>query len=239
MMKLFYTISAVLIILFSDCKSRNESTPATQRDTTITKANAFSELFLDSLSVESFIGKHGLEESAAGLVRNFYSSRNYQFAWFTEDGLAEQTRAFWNLHNIYIQLSTDSSFSDKDLHQQMELFVNEDTTINTAIEEVLQTELALTVHFFEYAKYAYTGKVDPKELQWHIPRKKINAMALLDSLIFNKGHNIEQWEPVNNQYRLMYKELEHYYNIAKAGGWKEIYSRQRKVLQTRRFRNGD
>ena len=227
-MKASYVLLTIFIVLLSACISGSGTHEITQRDTTITRANAFSELFMDSIMVETFIREHRLEDSAAGLMRNFYNSRNYQFAWFTEDGLAEQARAFWNLHNNYIQLSTDSAFSDKGLHKQMELFVNEDTPINTAIENVLQTELALTEHFFEYAQYAYTGKVDPGELQWHIPRKKLNAMALLDSLILNKGQNIEQWEPVNKQYKLMYKELKRYYEIAKAGGWEEISSGRKK-----------
>jgi len=221
-MKVFYFSLVIFILLQFNCKSRSGTITITQKDTSITKANALSQLFLDSLMVESFIRERGLADSAALVIRNFYNSRNYQFAWFTEEGLAEQTRAFWNLHNNYVRLTADSSLLDEDLHSQMELLINGDTSINMAAKGVSQTELALTSHFFEYARYAYTGRLDPKELQWHIPRKKVNAMALLDTLISNKGKNIEQWQPVNRQYLLMYEKLKHYYKIAKEGGWKKI-----------------
>jgi murein L,D-transpeptidase YcbB/YkuD len=71
-------------------------------------------------------------------------------------------------------------------------------------------------------------------LQWHIPRKKVNAVKLLDSLVANKGKDVEQWEPVSGAYRLISKELTRYYNIEKAGGWPEILSPQKK-----KFKLGD
>ena len=56
-------------------------------------------------------------------------------------------------------------------------------------EQVTNLELQLTDHFFDYAQYAYAGKIDPDEIKWHIPRKKINAIALLDTLISRNGKN--------------------------------------------------
>src|SRR5687768_10978599 len=104
-MKYFLTSLLVVIILFTDCTSRSNTPPVTQRDTTITPANSFSELFLDSTILESFLANQKLEDSSANRLRSFYNTRNYQFAWFNEEGLAEQARAFWNLHNNFIQLS--------------------------------------------------------------------------------------------------------------------------------------
>src|SRR5690606_7069449 len=60
---------------------------------------------------------------------------------------------------------------------------------------------------------------DPAELQWHIPRKKLDVVALLDSLVKNKGNNLQQWEPVNDQYLKMQSELTRYSDLANAGGW--------------------
>ena len=213
-----------LITFFSSCTNKNPEPVITVRDTTITQENSVSELFIDSTLLEGFILDQQVEDSSANRLRNFYNSRNYQFAWFTEDGMAEQAGAFWNLYKNYIQLSNDSSIIDKQLHQQMEFYINEDTIIPHEHKLVVQTEFKLTGLFFNYAKYAYAGKVDPDELQWHIPRKKINAFELLDSLISNKGQNIDLWEPVNQQYIRMAKQLTRYHEIDKAGGWQEIIS---------------
>ncbi len=217
---------AIYIVLFSFaficCNQPEAQIEVTQRDTTITQVNAFTNLKLDSSVVENYISQQKLSDTSANRLRSFYNSRNYQFAWFTEEGLAEQARAFWNLHNNFLNYSKDSSFIDKQLHNQMALLINEDSSINPASATIIQTELQLTEHFFEYAQYAYAGTIDPKELQWHIPRKKVDAVELLDSLVANKGRNLEEWEPVNKQYQLLKKELVHYYDIEKKGGWQSI-----------------
>ena len=225
------TFLLLIIILFSNCKTKNAPPIHTTRDTTITKENAFSKLFLDSTKLENFIAGQQLNDSVANRLRNFYNSRNYQFAWFTEEGLAQQTRAFWNLHNNFINLPNDSSLIDKRLHKQMELLTSEDTAIIAPSEDIIETELQLTKHFFDYAQYAYAGRIDPEELQWHIPRKKLDAMVLLDSLIAKKGQDIDQWEPVNEQYKLMNKELKKYDDIEKSASWNSILLGKRKFYK--------
>jgi murein L,D-transpeptidase YcbB/YkuD len=233
-MKATYTFLILIVILSVKCTSKTSVPVFTERDVTITQENSFSELFLDSTLLEQFITSQRVEDTAANRLRNFYNSRNYQFAWFTEDGLAEQARAFWNLHNNYVQLSNDSSIIDKRLHEQMDFFIAGDTAFAEGNKQIVETELQLTGHFFDYAQYAYAGKINPDELQWHIPRKKVNAMALLDSLVTNKGQNLELWEPVNPQYTLMAKELNRYKEIDQAGGWAAI-SLDRK----RSYKEGD
>ena len=215
--------SAVLLLMvLNSCNQSESRTIVTKRDTTITPVNAFTTLKLDSSIIENFITQHKLADTSANRLRSFYNSRNYQYAWFTEEGIAEQTQAFWNLHNAFLNYSKDSSLLDKQFHQQMQNLLAGDSLINTKASVITQTELKLTEHFFEYAQYAYTGKVDPKELQWNIPRKKVNALQLLDSLVANKGRNLEEWEPVNRQYHLLKKELVRYYDIEKKGGWDSI-----------------
>ncbi len=125
-MKATYTLS-FLIIFFAACQSQSVKTKGTSRDTTITASNSFSELFLDSIKLKTYIATAELTDTGANRLQNFYNSRNYQFPWFTKDGLAEQTRAFLNLHNNYIQLANDSSMGDKVLHEQMNELLNEDT----------------------------------------------------------------------------------------------------------------
>ena len=217
-------LSAILIILIllHSCQGQHPKIIAAERDTSITPATSFSKLFFDSVKLEVFIKEQEAGDSASAQLRNFYKRRNYQFAWFTEDGIAEHTRSFWNLHNNYINDFGDTALKFKDLHQQVDLLMNEDTLINIITERMLQTELELTMHFFKYSSKAYAGKLNPNELQWHIPRKKINVSALLDSLIARDGKNLEEWEPVNIYYQHLKKELVLYYEIKKAGGWQEI-----------------
>ncbi|HZH96702.1 MAG TPA: hypothetical protein VEY06_12485, partial [Flavisolibacter sp.] len=78
----------ILSFLLIQCGQQKPALTEVARDITITPANAFSELFLDSVQVEEFITSQELGDTAASRFRNFYNSRNYQFAWFTNDGLA-------------------------------------------------------------------------------------------------------------------------------------------------------
>ena len=212
----------IILILFNSCRGQQPKIQSVERDTTITPVTSFSKLFFDSSKLEVFIKEQETGDSSAAQLRNFYNRRNYQFAWFTEDGIAEHTRSFWNLHNNYISNFEDTVLKYRAVHQHIDQLMNEDTSINIVTERILQTELELTIHFFEYSKNAYSGKLNPNELQWYIPREKINAVVLLDSLIARDGKNLPEWEPVNIYYQRLKKELVHYHEIDKAGGWKVI-----------------
>ena len=220
------------IVLLTSCDRKKSRYETIERDITINKANAYSDIFIDSLKVESFLTSGGIADTSATLIRNFYNSRNYQFAWFTKKGLTEQAIAFWNLHNNFKKYSNDNSLSDSNLHNQMRILLAQDSSEFRLEQKLIGTELQMTDHFFKFAKYAYTGKVDPQILQWHIPRKKINVISLLDSLLTNK--NIEAWEPVNDQYKQLNEELKRYYELAKTESFDSIPSDKKKV-----FKKGD
>ena len=217
----------LLLLIFTNCTPSGSRQPDAKikpvyRDTSISKSVSYSDLFLDSLDLEGYIKANRLDENTSTLLRNFYNSRNYQFAWFSEKGAEQQTRAFWNLHNNFIRYSQDSSSLYRLLHQQVDSVLEIEQTPPVEADSVLLLELQLTQHFFNYAKTAFTGRIDPEELQWHIPRKKINATALLDSLINNKGDSLASWEPLNPQYRLMREELIRLYAMEQAGGWPKV-----------------
>ncbi|HRO41411.1 MAG TPA: L,D-transpeptidase family protein, partial [Flavipsychrobacter sp.] len=104
--------------------------------------------------------------------------------------------------------------------------------VHTANKNTLaKTELGLTKQFFIYAKTAYAGRIEPQELQWFIPRKKIDALALLDSLVARKGAALEEWEPVNTQYQALKKQLIRFNDIADKGGWQPITLPPKKTLK--------
>jgi murein L,D-transpeptidase YcbB/YkuD len=202
------------------------------RDTTITEKNAYSLLEFDSTILENYILGNNLNSSTAEKMRNFYNSRNYHFAWFSTDGLTEQARTFYNLHNTYIKNDNDTSLYSRKLDTTMQKLLEDDTYILTP-DELTQTELHLTQHFFKFTKETFEGTIDPSELQWHIPKRKVDAVALLDSLIAKNGTKLENWEPVNRFYPLLKNKLIKYYEIEKKGGWDSI------DLKNKAYRPGD
>ncbi len=229
-MRILIIICMLLHAGLTSCREKTETVLPVFRDRSINISNAFSDLFLDSLQLEVFIKETNLDEAGASNMREFYNNRNFQFAWFTEDGLAEQAAAFWNLHISFTRYSGDSSLVDKQLHQQMQLLMDE-SDAKLSAEVLTKTELQLTRHFFEYAAHAFEGKVDPKELQWHIPRKKVDALKLLDTLIATKGRNLDAWVPLNVNYHRLKEQLLVYYDLQKNHAALIIHTGDKKVLR--------
>lgn len=223
----------ITLFVYSACNEPDVKQPVVEkRDTTINIKNAFTELFLDSLALENFIKTNQYPDTIANQFRSFYNTRNYQFAWFFEDGPAEQAYNFLNLQNDYIGYSRDSSLYNASLQKLLDTISTDhiDQRKPLTDAERLNTELSLTLQFFRYADKAYQGddKLNTTDLKWFIPRKKVNLVAALDSLIRYKGLKTESYEPVNRQYILLKDALLKYYSIQKSGAWTPIQTSQKK-----------
>lgn len=219
MKQLAITFLIFATVCWNACKNKGRDFPAkVQRDITITPANAYADLFLDSLALEAFIQKEVPEDTTAQHMRNFYNSRNYSFAWFDKDGLTLQAEGFWNAH-LQLIPAGDSSIYDKDLHQIVDTLLGGDSTYQLAAAQVVPTELRFTKHLFNYIQYAYAGRVDPEDVQWNIPRRKLQPTALVDSFLKNSSAT---WKPLNSQYYNLQKELIRYRNIEQQGGWQPV-----------------
>jgi murein L,D-transpeptidase YcbB/YkuD len=244
-MKKILLYSAMLLSVFASCQNSGNKTNAqtqtsesddeaksegqkkiSKRDYSITAANSYSDLFLDSMALEQFITSKKLSDSVARRMRSFYNTRNYQFTWFTSNGLTEQALAFWNLHDYVTTYDDDTSLRDKNLQKKMDALVAEESLSPKATDKgYINTELTLTQHFIEYVLNNYQkGYVKRKEMERFIPFKKQEPLTLADSLL-NKKHKDEKYfEDVNQPYKLLKVELAKYYNIVKQGGWPTVPS---------------
>lgn len=224
-------VLTVIAIICTQCQRKEVKV---ERDTTITPKNAVTRLLVDSLQMEQYISAEQLEDSAANRLRNFYNSRNFQFAWLAEKGIAEQAKVFYELDKNYVSSTRDSTGENKQLQAKLTALLGKDTVITTVSPELVNFELALTQHFFNFVSYAYAGKLDPAKLQWYIPRKKLNAEALLDSLVAKKGKELDEWAPVNSYYKTLNKELIRWDSIQQKGSWEQI-----PLAKAKRYAQGD
>ncbi|HYH14373.1 MAG TPA: L,D-transpeptidase family protein [Flavisolibacter sp.] len=229
-MKKFFCGVAVLSILISSCdnlsgffKSESEHNAADSasnkmaavvaRDMSITPANAYSDLFLDSTTLEQYILQEKITDTLARDLRNFYNKRNYQYAWFVTQGMTEQGRSFWNL---YDSKTDDVNYkADTTLDKRLDTLMTKDSLHIAATDSVfIKTELALTKEFIHYAKV--NGQNNWQNL---VPAKKIDAMQLADSLI--KQNDTAQYA-TNRPYMKLREQLKRYHSIAQQGGWQPI-----------------
>src|SRR5215831_705500 len=217
---------------YPDNSNEDNTTPSetrkniSSRDLSINSSNSYSDLFLDSMTMENFISQKKVPDSIANRMRSFYNTRNYQFAWFDSDGLTEQARGFWNLHDYVTTYDKDTSLKDKTLKRQMDKLTTEDSvTVNKNDKKITNTELTLTEHFIKYISHYYArGFVKRKEMERFIPEKKQDPLKLADSIINKKHKDDKYFENVNPSYKALKEQLSKYYAIAKNGGWPEIHS---------------
>jgi len=205
-------------------KITKEEKNISKRDESITPTNSYNDLFLDSTVLKKFITQNKIGDSIARRLQSFYNTRNYQFAWFSSNGLTEQARGFWNLHDYVTTYEDDSSLKDKKLQKKMDRLIAEDElSVSATNKDYINTELTLTQHFIMYMLNNYEkGYVKRKEMERFIPRKKEDPIALADSLINKKHKDDKYFEDVNESYNGLKDQLGKYLAIAKNGGWPQV-----------------
>ncbi|MCF2494081.1 L,D-transpeptidase family protein [Dyadobacter chenhuakuii] len=219
-------VFVMMLMMLASCQTKQEKKQpeVAKRDTSIKIENSFTQLFIDTTALAGFVQSHSVDDSLVNKLQSFYNRRNYQFAWFFPDGMAEFVPTFLALQNDYIYVSGDSSLYDPALLASIDTLGLRNHIIPTDTL-VIKTELALTEHFFRYTQKAYSGdrNINIQDLDWFIPRKKVNPAEFLDSLLKNKGANLASYEPVNRQYNLLTEQLKIYHPLANQD-WKEINS---------------
>lgn len=204
-------LCCILSFCFFSCGDKKK--PSIQRDTSITSENSFSNLFLDSIAIDNFIQTYPDKLKWKKDFFNFYLPRNYSYAWFSKDGMAEQAFNLMNLVNNTMLLFNDSSLYDKN---SFTLYEKYNTGTGRNKNEILKTELLLTAKFFEYSTKIYKGTdSDIAKLGWFIPRKKLDFNQLLESFFPGKS-NTDFWSANNPSYASLIKFLPRYADLSKA-----------------------
>jgi len=238
---LFY--AAFFVSLFASCQNAtgtrdddDESKSGGQknvskRDYSINRANSYSNLFLDSNTVEKYIAEKKLSDSVGRRIRSFYNTRNYQFAWFSSDGLTEQALGFWNLHDYVTTYNNDTTLRDKALQRRMDnLIAEENLSVSASNKSFINIEIQLTQHFILYMLNNYEkGYVKRKEMERFIPFKKEDVMKVADSLLNKKHKDNKYFEDVNQPFKLLKEQLASYYTIAEKGGWQQITTNKKTI----------
>lgn len=197
----------------------------TDRDYSITKENAYNDIFLDSMAMEEYITSRDLaDKKIARRIRSFYNARNYQYAWFATEGLTEQARFFWNQYDYAVNHLKDTNLTNTNFYKKAEGYINQEKlSVSTGDKDMRNIEFGFTEHFIRYINSTYEkGYVKRKEQEKFIPIKKMDPLFMADSLLNKKHKDEKYYEDVNESYAALKKQLAIYYPIAKAGGWPTI-----------------
>jgi len=186
------------------------------RNADVTPANAYSDLFLDTIVIDQYIKDNKLSSDDGQGFKSFYNYRNLQFAWFSSLGFTEQAKGFWNLQD---KLGTKA---DKGLRNKMDTLLNMDTlTISRFDTSIFKTELALTHAYLNFYK-THRDKMQFAGISAEktIPVKKQNTMAFADTIL--QQHTDTLVNKTSSQYILLKQKLQVYHSIAKEGDWHAI-----------------
>jgi murein L,D-transpeptidase YcbB/YkuD len=205
-----------------------ESDTLIARNAGIDSAHAYSDLFLDTAELDQFISLQHLNDTLSLELHNFYNARNYQFAWFNQEGLSEQALAFSSLY----QYSKDSSTGRKWLDRQLDLLQAGDTSGEklNAIDPTLQrTELLMTWRFMNYLNDRYPD--NKQRLAAYlalIPVQKRDPIEMARATIAQNGSGI-----TGPGYQSLVQQLRQLLDWQEKGGWGRL-PRPRK-----NYRRGD
>jgi len=232
---------AVFFVLFTSCKNskkqnEKEEKRISKRDLSINASNAYNDLFFDSMVLVKFFAENNTGEELVRRMTSLYNTRNYQFAWFTKNGLTEQAHGFWNMHNYQTTYANDTALNDKHLQKIMDGYAEEQDPfiVSASDRNIINTELKLTQHFIMYIlNNVEEGYVKRKEMERFIPVKKEDPLLLADSLLSTKNNDNKDYEDVNNAYKLLKEKLEKYVTVAKKGGWPQITAPARQLKKGR------
>ena len=211
---LLLILSAALV--FAACNSdKKEERKISERNYSITKENAYNDLFMDSMAVADYILETAMSDTIARRMISFYNTRNYQYAWFSSDGVSEQAMGFSSLLNFI----DDTSNALKDLHKRMHDLIGA-TNLNISNKSILKTELELTDQLINYTTSNFKkGYLKRKEIEEFIPYVKEDALEQADSLLAELKRQKKDFADINEPYKLLSGELKRYVQLEKDKKW--------------------
>jgi len=175
----------------------------------------------DSMRIDSFLQEYPLFKSLDSNLRLFYQKREYNYAWFDQNGLIEQAG---NLVARVSNIKDEGLFMKPPYKEELDSLLLEGRVDKN--EPDVQLELMLTAQYFNFAHAAWEGadKSVSESLKWYVPRKKVSYDQYLDTLLASNPKQLKTIEePVYRQYELLKVFLAKFRKLdEEEGAWPEI-----------------
>lgn len=224
-MKNILKIILIALVLIS-CKKENKTIATTL------KTQDYHNIFLDEAAINSFYKNNPESENVIKEVNLFYKNRNYQYAWFNNNGMTQAVPNFQNQLQNYSNDFDDKTFNNAQLDTLITMIKTNPNQKEIDKNQREKLELILTTTFFKYSEKAFSGiNKNARKLDWFIPRAKKNFQVVLDSLVL-KDEKDKTYEPVNIYYSKLKEKLRLYRDIQKKGGFPVIKTNQEFLTKT-------
>jgi len=173
-----------------------------------------SGIQLDSTKIEGFLIDHPDFKKYEQDFYEFYGHRHYNYAWFDQQGMIEQTMVLYH----HLQSEDDDGIAveipyEEKLKALLESVSEGDN--DQPDENTLDTELMLTGQYFVYANRKIEGSeaLATEKMDWYLPKKNLKYAELLEQIV--EGKDVEQVEGavMQNQYGQLKQALRDYREI--------------------------
>lgn len=214
---------SLLVLTAMACRQGGKAPSAHARDTTHYTKEEYIDRVLDSTAVDRFLQTDTAYRAYGELIKNFYRQRNYHYAWVSSEGrLTEQAGNFLNMTQQEEPVGPQDSSAVKPFLELYNQVMQDSGRISPA--DIPRLEMMLTGQFFNYGSKEWGGMTadTAKDLEWFIPRKKLDMESLLDSLVKGPGNTFE--EPVNRYYITLREALKKLAAMEKDGKWDSIHA---------------
>ena len=221
-MKKLISVILILTYLLLGCNNSKKADKIVSGKSRISSKITYSSLVLKEENLIDYFKSFPEEESIVNEVNLFYKNRNYQFAWFNNDGMTTSISIFQNQLQSYHDNYLDNSFINNKIERLISKIQHDKVNFNNNESRLTELEIVLTTTFFKYSKKVYNGIYgNPNNLDWYIPKNKKNYQILLDSLVVSNKSD-SSWEPSNKYYVALKQKLIFYREIEKKGGFPKI-----------------
>lgn len=165
-------------------------------------------VYFDSVYVDKFIAQYPSFKKYQKELRDFYSERNYSYAWFDRGGMIEQG------DNLYYRVK-ETKFDGVDEAVPYQQKFDELMDRPNRKRDRDELELMLTSQYFGLAYNVWKGLDDSqvKKQGWFIPRQKVSYASFLDSMLQGPEDEFLEKEPLNPQYESLKGHLKRYIQL--------------------------
>jgi murein L,D-transpeptidase YcbB/YkuD len=239
-MKKLHLLLAYIVIIAGCREGGKSGKQPVLRDTSHYSKQEYINIPLDSNKVGDFLQKHPEYAQYGEQVQEFYRKRGFHYAWINEEGITEQAGGLINMMRSDVDegISVDSSLDKSKLQALYDTIALRGANVDRNDPIVTTTELTLTSQFFVYANKVWGGMTSDstRDLEWYIPRKKIDVNSVLDTIISNPKKVLSVEEPVNRQYKLLRDELQKMATLIKSKPHWDSLKIEKKTIT---FKSGD
>lgn len=181
-----------------------------------------TRITFDSLDISGFLVQYPEFNKFGESIRTFYSHRKMAFAWFDKEGLIEHAA---NLTDRILNLQHEGVNKETPYKLSLDSLLYEGTSGKFSAASKVRLELMLTAQYFAFADIVWEGMDSSvlKEVDWHLPRKKVSYEEYLDSILAaDPAELMENKLLVNRQYELLRSYLQKYRDLEAKSDWFEI-----------------